>query len=76
MKAFRISGQFRMGRDRQPFSKEVAAKDEAAAREKVFSLLGSHHGVARKYVAIEKVEEVPNDQVEDHAVKHALEARP
>jgi large subunit ribosomal protein LX len=75
MKAFRVSGRFRMGRDWQPYSKELAAADEPAAREKLFSLLGSQHGVARKYVTIAKVEEVPKDKIEDHAVRHALEAR-
>jgi large subunit ribosomal protein LX len=74
MKAFRISGRFRMAREWTPFSKEVAAKDDAAAREKVFSLLGSHHGVARKYIAIAKVEPVPKDEILDPAVRYALEA--
>src|SRR2546422_10644856 len=74
MKAFRISGRFRMGRSWQPFSKELAAQDEAGAREKLFSILGSQHGVPRKYVSIAGVEEVPKDQVEDHAVKYTLEA--
>ncbi len=73
MKAFRISGRFRMGRTWQPFSKEVAAADEAAAREKLLSVLGSQHGVARKYVAIAQVSEVPTDQVKDHAVKYRVE---
>ena len=75
MKAFRISGRFRMGRKWQPYSKELAASDEAAAREKLLSVLGSQHGVPRKYVAIVQVAEVPPDQVEDHAVRYALEAR-
>jgi len=75
VKAFRISGRFRMGRDWQPFSKELAAEDEPAAREKLLSLLGSQHGVPRKYIAITTAVEVPKDQVEDHAVKYALEAR-
>src|SRR2546421_11756544 len=74
MKAFRISGRFRMGRGWQPFSKELAAADEAAAREKVLSILGSQHGVPRKYVSIAGVEEVAKDQGKDHAVKYALEA--
>src|SRR3989442_369556 len=52
MKAFRISGRFRMGRKWQPYSKELAASDEAAAREKLLSVLGSQHGVPRKYVEI------------------------
>src|SRR2546421_4799776 len=74
MKAFRISGRFRMGRGWQPFSKELAAADEAAAREKLLSILGSQHGVPRKYESIAGVEEVAKDQVKDHAVKYALEA--
>lgn len=73
MKAFRISGRFRMGRAWQPFARELAAQDEAAAREKLLSLLGSQHGVPRKYVTIATVVEVPKDQIEDHAVRYALE---
>jgi large subunit ribosomal protein LX len=75
MKAFRISGRFRMARDWTPFSKEVAANDEAAAREKVMSLLGSHHGVGRKYITIAKVEAVAKDQIADHAVRYEIEAK-
>jgi large subunit ribosomal protein LX len=73
MKAFRISGRFRMGRAWQPFSKELAAADEAAAREKLLSIFGSQHGVPRKYIAISQAMEVPPDQIEDHAVRYALE---
>ncbi len=73
MKAFRISGRFRMGRKWQPYSKELAAADESAAREKLLSLLGSQHGITRKYVTITQVAEVPPDKVVNHAVKYALE---
>ncbi len=73
MKAFRISGRFRMGRMWQPFSKELAAADEPAAREKLLSIVGSQHGVPRKYIVIAAVEAVPADKVEDHAVKYTLE---
>ncbi|TLZ78286.1 MAG: 50S ribosomal protein L18a [Methanobacteriota archaeon] len=75
MKAFRISGRFRMGGAWQPFSKELAAADEAAAREKLLSIFGSQHGVPRKYITITQATEVPPDQVEDHVVRYALEAR-
>jgi large subunit ribosomal protein LX len=75
MKAFRISGRFRMGRAWQPFSKELAAADEAAAREKLLSIFGSQHGLPRKYIAIAQATEVPLDQIEDHAVRYAVEAR-
>jgi len=75
MKAYRISGRFRMGRDWQAYSKEVAAADEAAAREHLLSTLGSQHGVARKYIEISGVAEVPVAEVRDHAVKYAVEGK-
>ncbi|HYM40190.1 MAG TPA: 50S ribosomal protein L18Ae [Thermoplasmata archaeon] len=75
MKAYRISGRFRMGRGWQAFSKEVAAADEAAARERLLSVLGSQHGVARKYIEVSGVAEVPAGEIRDHAVKYAVEAK-
>jgi large subunit ribosomal protein LX len=75
MKAFRISGRFRMGHDWQAYSKEVAADDEAAARERLLSILGSQHGVARKYIEIRDVAEVPVAEVRDHAVKYTVEGK-
>ncbi len=76
MKAYRISGRFRMGRDWQHYSKEVAAADEPAARERLLSVLGSLHGVARKYVEIAAVAEVPASEIQDHAVRYAVEGKP
>ncbi len=75
MKAYRISGRFRMGRGWQAYSKEVAAADEATAREHLLSILGSQHGVARKYIEIAGVAEVPSAEVRDHAVKYAVEGK-
>lgn len=75
MKAYRISGRFRMGRAWQVYSKEVAAADEAAAREQLLSTLGSQHGVARKYIEITGIAEVPTAEVRDHVVKYAVEGK-
>ncbi len=75
MKAYRISGRFRMGRAWQPYAKEVAAADEAAAREKLLSVFGSQHGVARKYIEIKAVTEVPPAELRDHVVRHAVEGK-
>ncbi|OGS47249.1 MAG: hypothetical protein A3K66_01845 [Euryarchaeota archaeon RBG_16_67_27] len=75
MKAYRLEGRFRMGRDWQAFSKELAATDEPSAREKLLSVIGSQHGVARKYIEIAKAVEVPSAEVRDHAVKYAVEAK-
>ena len=76
MNAYRIQGRFRMGRDWQGFSKEIAAADEAAAREKLLSVLGSQHGVARKYIEIAGVDEVAPADVRDPAVRYAVEGKP
>ncbi|HKZ90430.1 MAG TPA: 50S ribosomal protein L18Ae [Thermoplasmata archaeon] len=75
MKAYRVRGRFRMGRDWQGFAKEVAAADDAAARERILSVLGSQHGVARKYIEIAGVDEVAPADVRDPAVRHTLEVR-
>lgn len=75
MKAFRIRGRFRMGRDWQAFSKELAADDESRARERLLSDLGSRHGVARKYIEISAVEEVPASELRDAAVRYTVEGK-
>ncbi len=76
MKAYRISGRFRMGHGWQAFSKEIAAADEAGARERLLSTLGSQHAVARKYIEIAAVAEVPAAELRDHAVRYAVEGKP
>lgn len=75
MNGYRIRGRFLMGRDWQSFSKEVAAADEAAAREKLLSTLGSQHGVERRYVEIAAVAEVPAAELRDPAVRYAVEGK-
>lgn len=75
MKGYRISGRFRMGHGWQAFAKEVPAADEAGARERLLSILGSQHGVARKYIEIHAVTEVPTAELRDHAVRYAVEGK-
>ncbi len=75
MKAYRISGRFRMGPNWQGFAKEVAAADEAGAKERLLSILGSQHGVARKYIEVHQVTEVPVAELKDHAVRYAVEGK-
>ena len=75
MKAYRISGRFRMGHDWQDFSKEVAAADEAAARERLLSTFGSQHGVARRYIEIRGIAEVPAAELQDAVVRYTLEEK-
>ncbi len=75
MKAYRIQGRFRMGHVWQAYAKEVAAADEASAREHLLSILGSQHGVARKYIEIHHVTEVPAAELRDHAVRYTVEGK-
>lgn len=56
---FIISGKFKMGGIKaQPFKREVEAKDAAVAKEKVFCELGSTHHCPRRFIKIEKIEEL------------------
>ncbi|MFQ5837996.1 MAG: 50S ribosomal protein L18Ae [Thermoplasmata archaeon] len=72
MKAFRIKGEFLMGKSYQPFTKEVAAKDEDEAVEKLLSLLGSKHRTRRKNIKIQRVEEIQLEEVIDPVVSYLL----
>ncbi len=69
MKAFRVSGQFLMGHDWQRFVKDVAAEDDARARETLLSDLGSRHGVRRTLIQIQRVREVSQEEIRDPAVE-------
>jgi len=76
MKAFEVKGRFMMSRRSwQQFAIEVASPDEKAAVEKAMALMGSRHRVKRKFIKIEGVKSLKNEDVSDHAVKHLLEAK-
>ncbi|KUE73435.1 50S ribosomal protein L20 [Candidatus Methanomethylophilus sp. 1R26] len=74
MKAFLVTGSFADPRKEQPFSIEMAADDEAAVREKALSTIGSKHKMKRWQIKIDKVEEIPADQVQSHVVKYQIGA--
>ena len=72
MKAFRVSGKFKMGYNTMPFVKEFALADRKLVEDRLFDELGSKHGVPRRLVTIEKVEELPLDQIQDNSVRQKL----
>ncbi len=73
MKAFKINGAIEVEkRSWQKFSKEIAAEDEAKAREKILCDFGSRQGMKRRSITIKSVEEIPNDKVVDHVVRYQL----
>ena len=54
---FLVEGKFKAGVQWEKFSKEVEAKSERHAREKVLSTYGSKHKVERRLIKIKSVKE-------------------
>ena len=71
-KAFQVAGDFQMGRVRQHFTVQVAAANEAAAKDRVYATLGSRHGVNRRQVTIGTAKAVTGEDVTDAIVRHEL----
>jgi large subunit ribosomal protein LX len=72
MKAFRVSGKFQMGYKEMTFVKEFALNDRKLVENKLYAELGSKHKVPRRLITIEKVEELPLEQVQDGYVRQKL----
>ena len=68
MKAFRVTGTFRMGRMVQNFSKEIACDRKEEATELIYSDLGSRHKVKRYDISIDSVDEIKPDEISDSVV--------
>jgi large subunit ribosomal protein LX len=73
MKAFRVTGRFKMGESILQFSKEYAAADNKQVEQKALADFGSKHRVKRRDMTIEKVEEVPLDQIQDTSIRQMVE---
>ena len=73
MKGFRVTGSFADARQgQQPFSVEIAADSEAAAKEQIISTMGSRHKVKRWQITISEIAEIANDQIENSVVKYKV----
>ncbi|MCZ7382018.1 MAG: 50S ribosomal protein L18Ae [Candidatus Methanoperedens sp.] len=58
MMNFMVKGTFKAGLKWEKFSKTITSLNKKNASEKAFSLIGSEHGLKRRLVKIESVEEV------------------
>ena len=81
MKAFRATGAYRikMGEyrnDLQDFKVEIAAADEKAATESIYSNFGSRHKVTRKDVLIKELVALKDDEITDPVVRHQVGGGP
>lgn len=71
MKAYRAVGSFRARKSQQGFCHDVVALDEDEARHRVYSNFGSRHGVPRRFVIIDSLEEIdPADSTEATVIAH------
>ena len=75
MKAFRVTGRFKMGNSMSVFSKEYTAADKKQVEDKALADLGSKHRVKRKDIQIEKLEELTNDQIQDSSIRQMVEGK-
>ncbi|MEM1538897.1 MAG: 50S ribosomal protein L18Ae [Candidatus Bathyarchaeia archaeon] len=67
LKVFRVTGKIQKPNLKTSFKKEVIAVKPQHAVETVYSELGSRHRVKRFHIVIDKVEEIPFQEV-----KHPL----
>ena len=71
MKAYRAIGSFRARKSQQGFSHDLVALDEDDARHRIYSNFGSRHGVPRRFVIIDSLEEIdPSESTEPTVIAH------
>jgi large subunit ribosomal protein LX len=58
MNDFIIKGSFKAGSNWEKFTKTVTSNNEKNAIEKTYSIIGSQHGLKRRTIKIDSVEEV------------------
>ncbi|MES2153797.1 MAG: 50S ribosomal protein L18Ae [bacterium] len=74
-KPYQIEGDFQMGRIRQHFVLQVVAKDEQAAKDRVYATLGSRHGVNRREINVLSAKLLKPDDVTDATARHNMKAK-
>lgn len=55
IKNFQITGSFKAGRSWERFTKRVSSNSEKNAAEKLYSLIGSEHGLKRNLIRIDSI---------------------
>ena len=73
--AFQVEGDFQMGRIRQHFVLQTVAPNEAGAKSRVLSTLGSRHGVNRREVVIASCKPLAPGDVTDAQAQRDLAAK-
>ncbi|MBU3966429.1 MAG: 50S ribosomal protein L18a [Euryarchaeota archaeon] len=55
---FTVKGTFKAGLKWEHFSKKITSQNKKNAMDKAYSLIGAEHGLKRRLIKIEGVEEV------------------
>lgn len=72
MNAYRITGTFQVGRQKQPYTQDIVGEDEEEARHKVLSMLGSRHRITRKMISIDTISTIDHKTSTDPRVLDAF----
>jgi large subunit ribosomal protein LX len=59
--SYRVEGTFQMDGEWRPYDKLVSAPNEAQARERIYTLLGSKHRLKRREIRVAKVQPVEGE---------------
>ena len=73
MKAFRVYGKYSVDKKHMiwnNFTKDVIAEREEDAIERILSTLSGTYSIQRKYIKIEKIEEINPEDSEDPVVRY------
>lgn len=73
MKVYRVTGLYSpKGKKWFKFTKDVVADEEDAAREKIYSIVGSKYGIKRRLIDIKDIREINPDESDDPMVKYLI----
>ncbi len=76
MKVYRVSGLFSpKGKKWHKFTKDVVAGNEQEALEKVYSMIGSKHGIKRRLIDIKNIQEIKPEESDDPTVKYYMSGK-
>lgn len=67
-KIFRVKGWFGRGNRRQKFTKEMRALSKEQVVERIYSDIGSKHGVKRNLIQISEISEIKPEEAKDPRV--------
>jgi len=72
VKVFRVVGRMKASDEWQTFRIELTGLKPEHVLEEVYSRLGSRHKLIRKHIKIEKIEDIPAENVESEYIRKLL----